>query len=129
VGGLIRSLKFKVKNLKITPPKKSGFLGIMEKFRHKEGSITILGRIAKQFTLFFGNFGAAKLVIDHLSGRGGQLNLNISPACLSTPECAQNIIPYVAIAILGVAVENIFWRNITTGRDGTERRDGGFKYQ
>jgi hypothetical protein len=101
----------------------------MENFSYKGESIKIAGRIARQFTLFFGNFGAARLVIDHLSSKGGQLNLNIFPECLSTPECAKNIIPYVAIAIIGVATENIFWRKINKGKDGTERLDGGFKYQ
>jgi hypothetical protein len=101
----------------------------MENFRCIKEPIKIANRIATQVTIFFGNFGAARLVIDHLSGRGGQLNLNISPECLSTPGCVENIIPYVAIAIIGVATENIFWRKITKGRNGTERRDGGFKYQ
>jgi hypothetical protein len=101
----------------------------MENFRHIKEPIKIAGRIATQVTLFFGNFVAGKLVIDHLSVRGGQLNLNISPACLSTPECTQNLVPYVALAVLGLAVENIFWKRETRGEDGTERYDGGFKYQ
>lgn len=126
--GVDKSLKFKVKNLKITPAEEGG-LYFMENFGYIEKKIKIADRIATQFTIFFGNFGAARLVIDHLSGRGGQLNLNIFPECLSTPGCAENIIPYVAIAIIGVATENIFWRKINKGKDGTKRLDGGFKYQ
>jgi len=102
----------------------------MEKFSSNKEIINIAGRFATQFTLFFLNFQAGKLVIDHLGPKGGQLNLNISPACLANPECVENIVSYIALAILGgVAVEKIFWRTITQGKDGTERRDGGFKYQ
>jgi len=101
----------------------------MEKFSSNKEIINIAGRFATQFTLFFLNFQAGKLVIDHLGSKGGQLNLNISPACLENPECVENIVLYIAVAILGVAAEKIFWRRITRGKDGTERRDGGFRYQ
>jgi len=107
-----------------------GFLGIMEKFNNEQRFKSIKGRAVREIIINFGNFYAARLFIDHLSAVGGQLNLNITEQCLNTPECATNLILYIAIGVLGLrTLEQIFWRKITKGGDGTERRDGGFKYQ
>ncbi|MCS6956506.1 MAG: hypothetical protein NZM02_01505 [Patescibacteria group bacterium] len=103
----------------------------MEEFNYSRKEINVAGRLVTEILINFGNFQAARLFIDRVTGLGGQLNLNISRECLAIPECSNNILEYVGLALIGMgvirAVEQIFWRKITNGKKGDERRDGGYK--
>jgi hypothetical protein len=103
----------------------------MENFKSKEKYIKVSGRWVKEFLIFFGSGGAgylaAKVIIDHVFGSGGQITVKVFEQCLNTPDCVNNLHAYVALGVLGLTeVTRLYFRRKVKAK-GEERWRGGFK--
>jgi hypothetical protein len=127
-------LKFKVKNLKITPAKEVGLLVFMENFKSfksNEKYIKVSGRLVKEVLISFSSGGsgylAAKAIIDHVFGSSGQITIKVFEQCLNAPDCVNNLPAYVALGVLGLTeVTRLYFRHKIRVK-GEERWRGGFK--